>query len=50
MDKATKLFGSTEGSEGNNALSGGGLVGDLSTSIASAKNDILKVMEFVDSL
>lgn len=50
MDKATKLFGSTEDSEGSKALSGGGLVGELSTSIASAKSDILKVMEFVDSL
>jgi hypothetical protein len=50
MDKATKLFGANEESEVEKALSGGGLVGDLSTSIASAKNDILKVMEFVDSL
>ena len=50
MDKATKLFGANEESEGEKALSGGGLVGDLSTSIASAKKDILKVMEFVDSL
>jgi hypothetical protein len=50
MDKATKLFGANEESEGEKALSGGGLVGELSTSIVSAKNDILKVMEFVDSL
>ena len=50
MDKDTKLFGSTEDSEGSGALSGGGLIGELSTAIASAKRDILKVMEFVDSL
>ena len=50
MDKATKLFGANEDSEGEKALSGGGLVGELSTTVASAKSDILKVMEFVDSL
>jgi hypothetical protein len=50
MDKATKLFGSTDDSEVNKALSGGGLVDGISTSVASAKSDILKVMEFVDSL
>jgi hypothetical protein len=50
MDKATKLFGANEESEGEKALSGGGLVWDLSTTVASAKRDILKVMEFVDSL
>ena len=50
MDKATKLFGANEESEGEKALGGGGLVGELSTSIASAKKDILKVMEFIDSL
>ena len=50
MYKATKLFGATEDSEGEKALSGGGLIGELSTSIDSAKSDILKVMEFVDSL
>jgi hypothetical protein len=50
MDKATKLFGVNEESEGEKALSCGGLVGELSTSIACAKKDILKVMEFVDSL
>lgn len=50
MDKATKLFGANEESEGEKALSGGGLIGELSTAIASAERDILKVMEFVDSL
>lgn len=50
LDKATKLFGSTEDSECGKPLSGGGLVGELSMSISSAKSDILKVMEFVDSL
>jgi hypothetical protein len=50
MDKATKLFGSTEDSEESRALSGGGLIGEISTNVASAKKDILKVMEFVDSL
>jgi len=50
MDKATKLFGANEDSEGEKALSGGGLVGELSTTVASAKSDILKVMEFIDSL
>ena len=50
MDKATKLFGANEESEGEKALSGGGLIGELSTAIASAKRDILKVMEFADSL
>jgi len=50
MDKATKLFGANEESEGEKALSGGGLIEELSTAIASTKRDILKVMEFVDSL
>ncbi len=50
MDKATKLFDANDESEGEKALSGGGLVGELSTSIACAKKDILKVMGFVDSL
>lgn len=50
LDKAAKLFGSTEDSECGKPLSGEGLVGELSMSIASAKSDILKVMEFVDSL
>ena len=50
MDKATKLFGANEESEGEKALSGGGLIGELSTAIASAKRDILKVMELADSL
>ena len=50
MDKATKLFGANEESEGEKVLSGGGLIDKLSTSIDSAKSDILKVMEFVDSL
>jgi len=50
MDKATKLFGSTEDAEDSKVLSGGGLIDKLSTSIDSAKSDILKVMEFVDSL
>ena len=49
-DKATKLFGTNEESESAKDLIGGGLVGELSTSIASAEKDILKVMEFVDSL
>ena len=50
MDKATKLFGSTEEAEDSKVLSSGGLIDKLSTSIDSAKSDILKVMEFVDSL
>ena len=50
MDKATKLFGANEESEGGKGLSGGGLIDELSTSIDSAKSDILKVMEFIDSL
>jgi len=50
MDKATKLFGANEESEGEEALISDGLVGELSTSIACAKKDILKVMEFVASL
>ena len=50
MDKATKLFGANEESESEKVLSGGGLIDKLSTSIDSAKSDILKVMEFVDSL
>ena len=50
VDKATKLFGANEEPEGEKALIGGGLVGEIYTSIACAKKDILKVMEFVDSL
>jgi len=50
MDKATKLFGVNEESEGEKASSGGGLVGELYTSIVCANKDILKVMEFVASL
>ena len=49
-DKSAKMFGDVEEEEKCLESNSGGLIGELSNTISHAKSDILKVMNFIESL